>query len=56
MPFGASASIGHMHRVADAIVHILKQNGVIAHMYLDDLVVVAPVLAEATAQYSFARD
>ena len=55
MPFGARASSGHMQRVADAIVHILQKKGVVAHMYLDDLVVVAPTLEAANMQYDIAR-
>ena len=55
MPFGARASSGHMQRVADAIVATLASKGVTAHMYLDDLVVVAPSLTIAMAQYDMAR-
>ena len=56
MPFGARASSGHMQRVADTIVACLASAGVTAHMYLDDLVVVAPTLQVARAQYETARD
>ena len=56
MPFGARASSGHMQRVADAIVHILAKKGIVAHMYLDDLVVVAESYEAARNQYNIARD
>ena len=52
MPFGAHASSGHMQRVADAIVAILAVKGVVAHMYLNDLVVVAKDHDEAQRQYA----
>ena len=55
MAFGARASSGHMQRVADEITYILAQKGVVSHMYLDDLVVVAATVEEATAQYDIAR-
>ena len=55
MPFGARASSGHMQRVADAIVAILAKKGVVAHMYLDDLVVVAKNTAEAESHYNITR-
>ena len=55
MPFGVRASSGHMQRVADAIVAILGRMGIVVHMYLDDLVVVAPTLDVANAQYDVAK-
>ena len=55
MPFSARASSGHMQRVADAIVEILKQKGIVVHMYLDDLVVIAKDEVEAAAHYDIAR-
>ena len=55
MPFGACAGSGHMQRVADAIVHILSSKGITAHMYLDDLVVIAPTLQDANHQYDIVR-
>ena len=55
MPFGARASSGHMHRVADTIVAILRQKGIIAHMYLDKLVVVAKDHTQALAHYDVAQ-
>ena len=55
MPFGSRASSGHMQRVADAIVEILRRRGVTAHMYLDDLIVVADGHAKASEQYTAVR-
>ena len=55
MPFGARASSGHMQRVADAIVATLAARGIVAHMYLDDLVVVAGSEQQAWEQYDIAR-
>ena len=55
MPFGARASSGHMQRVTDSIVAILARLGVVAHMYLDDLIVVSHTLEAANAQYDIAR-
>ena len=40
MPFGARAISSHMQRVADAIVKILKEQNILAYMYLDDLIVI----------------
>ena len=56
MPFGARASSGHMQRVADSIVAALARSGIVAHMYLDDLVVVAPSYDMAMSQYDFAKE
>lgn len=42
MPFGARASSCHMQRVATAIVRMLRDRGVIAKMYIDDLILVSP--------------
>ena len=51
MPFGARSSSSNMQRVADMIVRILGQEGIRAKMYLDDLIVAAPSLAEAQAHF-----
>ena len=56
MPFDARASSGHMQRVADAIVAIFAKKNIIAHMYLDDLVVVALTEGEAAAQYHVMKE
>ena len=56
MPFGARASSSSMQRIADAIVHILSQRGVVAHMYLDDIVVVTADEQEGLRQYAIVRD
>ena len=55
MPFGSRASSGHIQRVADALVKVLKEKGVVAHMYLDDLIVAADGNSEATRQYEIVK-
>ena len=55
IPFGSRASSGHMQRVADAVVSILERKGVVAHMYLDDLIVVTDGYAESARQYEIVR-
>ena len=40
-----------MQRIADAIVHVLAKHGVVAHMYLDDIVVVTATKEEGMDQY-----
>ena len=52
MTFGSRASSGHMQCVAVAIVAILQAKGVVAHMYLDDLIVVADGHAERQSSMS----
>lgn len=42
MPFGARASSCHMQRIASAIVRMLGDKGVVAKMYIDDLIIVSP--------------
>lgn len=39
LPFGARASSYHMQSVANALVYILEQQGVVACIYLDDIVI-----------------
>ena len=51
MPFGARASSCFMQRVANCFTRILRAEGIEAIMYLDDVVVVAPDLDTALAQY-----
>ena len=55
MPFGARASSSSMQRIADAITHILAARGVIAHMYLDDIVVVTATEEEGHRQYQIVK-
>lgn len=38
MPFGSRASSYHMQTVTNALVNVLENNGIYAHVYLDDLV------------------
>ena len=40
-----------MQHIADAIVHVLAKHGVVAHMYLDDIVVVTATKEEGMDQY-----
>lgn len=42
MPFGSRASSYHMQCVANAITDVLGQRGIVARMYLDDLITLAP--------------
>ena len=56
MPFGARASSSSMQRIADAIVHVLAKRGVVAHMYLDDIVVVTATKEEGLTQYRVVAD
>ena len=51
MPFGARASSSNMQRVANAVVKILKDKGVNAMMYLDDIIVIAETKLKAEADY-----
>ena len=51
MPFGSHASLMHMQRVVQAITSILRRRGLRAHMYLDDLVVVAESAEKAWWAY-----
>ena len=55
LPFGARASSAHMQRVAQAIVHMLAKKGIVAFMYLDDMIVVSPDEPTACTQYKQAR-
>ena len=55
MPFGARASSASMQRIATAIVRILRDDGVVAHMYLDDLVIVSPSRERAQKDYTRAK-
>ena len=45
-----------MQRIADAIVHVLAKRGVVAHMYLDDIVVVTATKEEGLTQYRVVAD
>ena len=56
MPFGARASSCFMQRVANFIVRVLRDEGVTAIMYLDDLVIIAPSLQVANNHYHRARE
>ena len=51
MPFGARASSSSMQRIVDAIVRILAARAVVAHMYLDDMVVFTATQEEGIEQY-----
>lgn len=55
MPFGARASSCHMQRVANAIVRMLKDRGVIAKMYIDDLILVSPSKEKAERDLAIAQ-
>ena len=52
MPFGAWASSSHMQSVANCITEILRRQGIHCYMYLDDLVLLAPVRYRAEEQYN----
>ena len=55
LPFGARASSSCMQRIAMTIVRILKSEGITAHMYLDDLIVVSPDSMKAEQDYKRAK-
>ena len=52
MPFGSRLSSCHMQRVAEGIVGILRGEGIICHMYLDDLVLLSPNRDRADLDYA----
>ena len=56
MPFGARTGSCHMQRVANYIVRILKDKGVHAKMYLDDLILVSHSREQADQDFKTARD
>ena len=55
MPFEARASSYHMQRMAMAIVTILKNRGIEARMYLDDLIILSHSRQQAQRDYDLAR-
>ena len=55
MPFGARASSCFMQRIANFVTRVLRDEGMEAMMYLDDVVVVAPDHHVATRQYDRVR-
>ena len=55
MTFGSRDSSGHKQRVADALVKVLRDKDVIAHMYLDDLIVAVDRVSKATRQYQIVK-
>lgn len=56
MPFGARSSSCHMQRVADAIVRILANKGVVARMYLDDIITLSPDYESAVNDFHIVQD
>lgn len=55
MPFGARASSCHMQRVANAIVRMLRDQGVVSKMYIDDLILVSPTKEKAMQDLEIAQ-
>ena len=55
VPFGARGSSCHVQRVAEAIVYMLRQQGIKATMYLDDLIVVADGHKKCWTQFKVTR-
>ena len=55
VPFGARASSCFMQRVANFITRVLRDEGINAIMYLDDIVVVAPDPMIALEHYNRVR-
>ena len=51
LPFGARMSSFVMQMAADFIVRALQKRGIKAHMYLDDVVIIAPTLQIASRSY-----
>ena len=56
VPFGARGSSCHVQRVAEAVVYMLRAQGIRATMYLDDLIVVAPDRATCQNQFQTTRE
>lgn len=52
MPFGARAYSYHMQSVANAITEVLASEGVVAYMYLDDLITISGNKDEANKHHS----
>lgn len=55
IPFGSRVSSLHMQSIANILVTIIKAQGVAAHMYLDDLIVIGPDKEKMTKAYNAAR-
>ena len=55
MPFGARASSCHMQRVANIIIRLLANEGILGFMYLDDLIVLSPDESSSWKHYHRAR-
>ena len=56
MPFGSRASSCFMQRVANFITRVLRSEGIIAIMYLDDVIVISPDRTIADTQYARVRE
>lgn len=56
MPFGSRASSYHMQTVANAIVSVLADRGVVARMYLDDIVTLSPGREKALRDHQVVKD
>ena len=56
MPFGARASSCFMQRVANFVTRILRDEGIRATIYLDDIVVIAPDAHTARTHYTKVKD
>lgn len=56
MPFGSRASSYHMQTVANAIVCVLAGRGVVARMYLDDIIVISDSWEKAKRDHQAVKD
>lgn len=56
MPFGARSSSCHMQRVTELIVRILHEKGVVARMYLDDIITLSPDYEKALMDFRIMQD
>lgn len=56
MPFGARSSSCHMQSVAEAIVAMLGRRGIVAKMYLDDLIILSRSYHQAKSDLKVAQD
>ena len=54
LPFGARMSSFVMQTIADFLVRALEARGVVCHMYLDDILIMAPAASSAQRMYQTA--